>query len=159
MWRRTASAINADRDLCLGGLADRVVAEVPYGLQARTEAGVRTWDHFHRPLCDRLRQIQTPTLEVLADPTVFATLSQVKSTRCVVRTMLMWLDRLGARPESECRKDVWDLKIFTGQTGTLDFTRISQPALRGAVKHWAYDDLPRRRGRRPGSAVQPYVTL
>lgn len=31
-------------------------------------------------------------------------------------------------------------------------------ALREAVKHWAYDDLPRRRGKRPGSAVQPYVT-
>ncbi|WP_030675839.1 hypothetical protein [Streptomyces cellulosae] len=32
------------------------------------------------------------------------------------------------------------------------------PALREAVKHWAYDDLPCRRGKRPGSAVQPYVT-
>lgn len=158
VWRRTTSAINADRELCLRGLADRVVAEVLYGLQARTEAGTRTWDHFLRPLCDRLRQMQTPTLEVLADPEVFAALSHVKSTHGVVRTMLMWLDRLGATPESERHKDVWDLKIFTGQTGTLDFTRISQPALREAVKHWAYDDLPRRRGKRPGSAVQPYVT-
>lgn len=142
VWRLTTSAINADRELCLRGLADRVVAEVLYGLQVRTEAGTRTWDHFLRPLCDRLRQMQTPTLEVLADPEVFATLSHVKSTHGVVRTMLMWLDRLGATPESERHKDVWDLKIFTGQTGTLDFTRISQPALREAVKHWAYDDLP-----------------
>lgn len=72
--------------------------------------------------------------------------------------MLLWLGRLGASPESEHRKDVWDLMVFTGQTGTLDFTRISQPALREAVKHWAYDDLPRRRGKRPGTAVQHYVT-
>ncbi|MFI5628700.1 hypothetical protein ACIA8E_04775 [Streptomyces sp. NPDC051664] len=158
VWRRTTSAINADRELCLRGLPDRVVAEVLYGLQARTEAGVRTWDHFLRPLCDRLRQMQTPTLEVLADPDVLATLSRVKSTDGVVRTMLMWLDWLGATPELERRKDVWDLRIFTGQTGALDFTRISQPTLREAVKHWAYDDLPRRRGKRPGGAVQPYVT-
>jgi hypothetical protein len=26
------------------------------------------------------------------------------------------------------------------------------------VKIWAYDDLPRRRGARPHTAVQPYVT-
>ncbi|MEU9083335.1 site-specific integrase [Streptomyces sp. NPDC048357] len=158
VWRRTASAINADRELCLRGLPDRVVAEVLYGLQARTEAGARTWDHFLRPLCDKLRQMQAPTLEVLADPQVLATLGNVKSTCSVVRTMLMWLGRLGATPESEHRKDVWDLMVFTGQTGTLDFTRISQLALRDAVKHWAYDDLPRRRGKRPGTAVQHYVT-
>ncbi|MGW2137651.1 tyrosine-type recombinase/integrase [Streptomyces sp. NPDC001773] len=158
VWRRTASAVSADRELCLRGLPDRVVAEVLYGLQARTEAGSKTRDHFLRPLCDRLREMQAPTLEVMHDPKVFATLAHVKSTRGVVRTMLMWLGRLGATAESERRKDVWDLKIFTGHNGTLDFTRISQPALREAVKHWAYDDLPRRRGKRPGGAVQPYVT-
>ncbi|MFF3332857.1 hypothetical protein ACFYWX_25410 [Streptomyces sp. NPDC002888] len=30
-----------DRELCLRGLPDRVVAEILYGLQARTEAGIR----------------------------------------------------------------------------------------------------------------------
>ncbi|MGV9343120.1 tyrosine-type recombinase/integrase [Streptomyces sp. NPDC003688] len=157
-WRRTAPAVHAARELCLRGLPDRVVAEVLYGLQARTASGVKTWDHFLRPLCDRLRQMQAPTLEVMGDPVVLDTLTRGTSVRGVVRTMLMWLGRLGATPDSERRKDVWDLKIFTGQTGTLDFTRISQPALREAVKHWAYDDLPRRRGKRPGGAVQPYVT-
>lgn len=158
VWRRTASAVHADRELCLRGLPDRVVAEVLYGLQARTASGVKTWDHFLRPLCDRLRQTQAPTLEVLHDPEVFETLSCGSSVRGVARTMLTWLGRLGATPESERRKDVWDLKIFTGQSGTLDFTHITQPALREAVKQWACDDLPRRRGKRPGGAVQPYVT-
>lgn len=77
--------------------------------------------------------------------------------RGVVRTMLEWLGRLRASPGSEAAKDVWDLRVFTGRNGTLDFTRISQPALREAVKMWAYDDLLRRRGRRPHTAVQPSV--
>ncbi|MEU7688634.1 hypothetical protein AB0B67_45690, partial [Streptomyces spectabilis] len=110
-----------------------------------------------RPLCDRLRREHTPSLEVFADPAKFATLAGSKSIASVVRTILVWLTRLGATPESESRRDVWDLYIFTGQGGTLDFTGISQPRLREAVKMWAYDDLPRRRGARPHTAVQPYV--
>ncbi|MFE3250991.1 tyrosine-type recombinase/integrase [Streptomyces sp. NPDC059209] len=153
-WARTTSAVNADREVCLRGLADRVVVEFLYGLQARTESGVKTWDHFLRPVADRLREMGAPTMEVLADMEVF---TKKGSVRGVVRTMLRWLGRLGASPESEAAKDVWDLRIFTGRNGTLDFTRISQPALRQAVKMWAYDDLPRRRGRRPHTAVQPYV--
>lgn len=104
------------------GPCGRVVAEVLYGLQSRTEAGIRTWDHFLRQLCDRLRQMQTPTLEVLADPDVFAKLSHVKSTHGVVRTMLMWLDRLGA--ESERRKDVWDLKTLEAAVANGPFCSV-----------------------------------
>jgi len=157
-WRRAETAVNADREVNLRGLPDRVVAEILYGLQARTAAGSKTWDHFLRPLCDRLRADGAPSLEVFADPGTFEPLAHTKSTRSVVRTMLVWLTRLGATPESERRKDIWDLYIFTGQGGTLDFTGISQNRLREAVKIWVYDDLPRRRGARPHTAVQPYVT-
>lgn len=95
---------------------------------------------------------------MFADPAKFETLAHTKAVHSVVRTMLVWLTRLGATPESERRKDVWDLHIFTGHGGTLDFTGISQSRLREAVKIWAYDDLPRRRGAWPHTAVQPYVT-
>ena len=157
-WRRTAPPIHADRQLCLRGLPDRVVAELLYGLQTRTQVGARTWDSYLRPFIDRLRQTQVPTVEAMSDPKVFSSLAHAKASQGVASTMLAWLGRLGATPESESRKDVWDLRIFTGHGGTLDFTRISQPSLREAVKHWAYDDLPRRRSKRPGSVVQPYVT-
>jgi integrase len=42
-------------------------------------------------------------------------------------------------------------------TGTLPFTEISQPWLREATKRWAFDDLPRRRGRSIGGALQTRV--
>ncbi|MDQ0578119.1 hypothetical protein QF030_000297 [Streptomyces rishiriensis] len=96
-----------------------MVAEILYGLQARTEAGSKTWDHFLRPLCDRLRADGAPSLEVFADPAKFETLAHTKAMRSVVRTMLVWLTRLGATPESERQKDVWDLHIFTGSRVTL----------------------------------------
>ncbi|MFJ9447423.1 tyrosine-type recombinase/integrase [Kitasatospora sp. NPDC101235] len=59
-------------------------------------------------------------------------------------------------PESERRKDVWDLLAF-GQTGWLYFTKISQPWLREAAKQWALDDMPRRRGSSVGTAVQAHI--
>ncbi|MBB5109835.1 hypothetical protein [Streptomyces spectabilis] len=43
-WRLGESAINADREVSLRGLPERVVAEILYGLQARTAAGSKTWD-------------------------------------------------------------------------------------------------------------------
>jgi hypothetical protein len=73
-----------------------VVAEILYGLQARTEAGSKTWDHFLRPLCDRLRADGAQSLEVFAGPAKFETLAHTKAMRSVVRTMLVWLTRLGA---------------------------------------------------------------
>ena len=48
-------------------------------------------------------------------------------------------------PETERHKDEWDLFVF-GHGGRLTFTGISQPWLREAIKRWASDDLPRRRG-------------
>ncbi|MGA5425132.1 hypothetical protein [Streptomyces lavendulocolor] len=78
-WRRSESAVNADREVNLRGLPERVVAEILYGLQARTAAGSKTWDHFLHPLCDRLRADGAPSLEVFADPVKFETLAHTKS--------------------------------------------------------------------------------
>ena len=49
-------------------------------------------------------------------------------------------------PEKERAKDIWQLQVF-GLPGKLDFTGISQRWLREAVKWWAAEDLPLRRGR------------
>ena len=66
-------------------------------------------------------------------------------------------------PETEVRKDVWDLAAFRLQ-GKLTFTPIRQRWLRETARRWAADDLPRRRGSRrrpvgplpdqPGRAVR-----
>ena len=48
-------------------------------------------------------------------------------------------------PESEARKDVWDLAAF-GLPGRLDFTRLRQPWLRESARRRAAGNLPRRRG-------------
>ena len=64
----------------------------------------------------------------------------------IVRTGQKALRRLGASPETERFKDVWDLAVF-GHGGNLDFTKIHQKPLREAVKAWSFDELPRRRGK------------
>jgi integrase len=51
---------------------------------------------------------------------------------------------------------VWELAAF-GLAGRLNFTEISQPWLREAVKRWAAHDLPRRRGKSVHGSVQGCV--
>lgn len=74
----------------------------------------------------------------------------------MVKASRKFLQRLGASPETERLKDTWDLTVF-GRTGTLSFTPIHQEPLREAMKVWAYDDVPRRRGKGVRSVVQPRV--
>jgi hypothetical protein len=59
-------------------------------------------------------------------------------------------------PESERHKDVWDLYAF-GHSGHLVFTGITQPWLREAAKQWAYNDLPKRRGRAAGGVTRTHI--
>lgn len=69
-----------------------------------TASGIKTWEHFLRPLYDRLRQMQAPTLEMLHDPAAFETLVRGSSTRGVVRRMLTWLGGFGATSDSNARR-------------------------------------------------------
>ncbi|MFB9573627.1 hypothetical protein [Streptomyces yanii] len=55
------------------------------------------------------------------------------------------LDRLLKPAHSQEYADIWEVVVF-GHTGTLNFTKIHQKVCRQAVKVWAYDELPRRRG-------------
>lgn len=152
-WRLTASAVSTDREVSLRGLPRRVVAEILYVLQVRTTKGIRTRDFWLRPLADRLRVLQKPSLQeaMAMDETGLG--AQVRS---IVTAALTILRRLGATPETECRKDIWDLTVF-GHSGSLDFTAIQQRSLLEAMKIWAYDDLPRRRSKSVRQHLQQYV--
>ena len=64
-----------------------------------------------------------------------------------VRLFVTWAqDRLRpafADPDSEWRKDVWDMRVFgKPQAYRIDFTAISQPWLRELAKQWAREQAP-----------------
>ncbi|MEU4420992.1 site-specific integrase [Actinoplanes sp. NPDC024001] len=149
-WRRRQGAIAENEEVSLRGLPARVVAELLYGLQQRTQAGAKTRYWIFRPLCDRLREAEVARLDdfdsrnLPAGPQrLFAVLRRESAL-------------LHSNPDLERRKDVWDLNVF-GLSGTLKFAVISQRWLREAVKRWAADDLPTRRGNRIAGVVQTRI--
>ena len=64
-----------------------------------------------------------------------------------VRLFVSWAQerlRLAfADPDSEWRKDLWDMRVFgKPQAYRIDFTQISQPWLRELAKQWAREQAP-----------------
>ncbi|MFI8085853.1 tyrosine-type recombinase/integrase [Kitasatospora sp. NPDC086009] len=151
-WQLTTSAIAVDREVSLRGLPDRLAAELLYCLQVRTLAGAKTADHRLRVIADVLRVLGAVSLEPLDEEAMKAG-GMSPDSRMIVRGGQKALRRLGATPETESLKDVWDLAVF-GHSGSLDFTKIHQRPLREAVKIWATDELPRRRGKSVRHAMQ-----
>ncbi|WP_409468350.1 hypothetical protein [Streptomyces sp. HC307] len=154
-WRLTTPAVAVNREASLRGLPDRLVAELLYCLQVRTAREVKTRDHRIRHISDQLRLLQVPSLETLEDADMVRA-GLVDDLRMIIRGAQTSLRRLGATPETERLKDIWDLFVF-GHHGTLNFSRIHQRPLREAVKVWAYDELPRRRGRNVASSMQNMI--
>ncbi|MFH8983461.1 hypothetical protein [Streptomyces varsoviensis] len=154
-WRLTSSSVPVNREVSLRGLPDRLVAELLYCLQGRTARETKTKDHRLRHISDQLRLLQVPSLETLGEDDLIRA-GLVDDLRMISRGAQTALRRLGATAETERLKDVWDLFVF-GHHGTLTFSRIRQHPLREAVKVWAYDELPRRRGRHVASSVQNMI--
>ena len=131
-----------------------MIAEVLVGLQQRSRLdGVKTKEANLRLWCNQLRAQQAVTLDdyVLsagADPMLQ---SLANSVSAHARRAL-------ASPETEIAGDEWDLRVF-GHTGTLSFTKITQPWLREVAKRWASNDLPKRRSTtaRGGLAVRHHL--
>ncbi|WP_199753908.1 site-specific integrase [Amycolatopsis sp. WAC 01375] len=140
-WRRTTYAVVHNNFVSLRGLADRVVAELLYGLQQRTKSGTKTSYRNFRPFVDRVRQAQVATLH---DYVVPPTSSEVGGQ--LLTALLKHLYLVTATPETERHKDVWACEVF-GHSGTVRFTEITQPWLREAAKVWALEEFHRRRGR------------
>lgn len=146
-WRRTDKAICTTREVSLRGLPDRLVAELLYGLWARTQEGMKARPECLRPLYDRLRARQVQRLAEVTDPAGHGhSREQVTMIRAWQRALCL----LNMTPEAERVKDVWDMAVF-GYTGYISFAPVLQEPLREAMKIWVYDDLPRRRNK---NAVQ-----
>lgn len=149
-WQRTTPAVAEGARVSLRGLPPLVVAEVLYGLQERTRADVKTTQVYFRPYCDLLRREEAVSIADVALTGKSHYLVELEGS------FLRSVRRRGMTPETERRKDEWDLFAF-GHRGSLSFTGISQPWLREAVKRWAFDDLPRRRGDSVASLAQRKV--
>ena len=142
-WRITVPAIVMKGEVSLRGLQPRLVAELLFGLQQRIRHDYRVSDTEVRPLCDAARAVDARTLAQVPTEGLF------NRVRQFVSFVGKEIGRIGATPDTERHKDLWDLTVF-GVTGTLRFTAISQPWLRAATKVWAADDLPQRRGIKVG---------
>ncbi|MFF8513391.1 hypothetical protein ACF064_35625 [Streptomyces sp. NPDC015492] len=147
LWQRTDKAICANREVSLRGLPDRLVAELLYGLWARTQEGMKARPECLRPLYDRLRAHQVQELQEVSDP---AGAGHSSEQVTMIRAWQRALRLLHMTPDAERVKDVWDMAVF-GYTGRISFTPVLQEPLREAMKIWVYDDLPRRRNK---NAVQ-----
>jgi integrase len=153
-WRVTTSPIVVTGQVSLAGMSPLITAQVLYGLQQRTRSGAHTRIEFVRGLVEELRRGQAEAVDALAENPPVG-IGKEKRT-------LLWAFARHARlarsnPETERTKDVWDLVVF-GLDGRLTFTGISQLWLREAIKWWAADELPRRRGNGAGSVMRGRVT-
>lgn len=150
-WQQTAPSIAEDNRISLRGLPMRLVAEFVYGLQQRSSEGVQTRFNTLRPILDLARHTQAGSLSDLAPA------SLTKTNRGLRNDLLRHVTLLFITPESQRHLDHWNLAAF-GYPGNIRFTGISQSWLREATKAWAFDNLPRRRGRGTAGSVQSNIT-
>jgi len=153
-WARHAvPASVAGHAIVLRGLPERVITELLAGLQRRTDAGLRTLPTSIRCLVKLLHARQAVSILDLAQVPGAAVRSDA---RTLLRSLISELYSLLSSPEKERAKDVWQLQVL-GLSGKLDFTGISQRWLREAVKRWAAEDLPLRRGREPADSARDTI--
>ena len=145
VWQATQSAVAVSGQVSLRGLPALVVAQLLFGVQARTRDGAKITDVDLRSVCDALRREQVSTIEACPPQRVRAG----RPARSLLAALARHVRRGLADPGAETARDVWDLALF-GHPGQLSFTGISQPWLRLAAKAWAREELPRHRGK--GSA-------
>jgi integrase len=148
-WRAIEPAIEGPGQVSLHGVSPRATAEVLYGLQQRTRSGAATVPAQLRQVAWELRRTGAASVENIAG----GNRPQHKLARCLAKHAARAL----LTPETETRKDVWDLAVF-GLPGRLAFTAIKQPWLRETARRWAADDLPRRRGKIAADPVRHYLT-
>jgi integrase len=146
-WKKTAKPVTITGEISLLGLPELLTAEVIFGLQERNRSGAKTKDHQLRPLVNTARRQQAGSLAQI-DLTGLTRLQHQ-----LVATFTASIDKIGATPETERLRDVWDLSVF-GLGGSLPFTGISQPWLREAAKAWAVQELPLHRGSRVNSTMR-----
>jgi integrase len=148
-WRAAEPALEGPGQVSLHGLSPRAAAEMLYGLQQRTRSGTATSPGQLRQIAWELRRTRAAGIGGIAGGD--------RTQHRLARSLARHAARSFLAPETETRKDVWDLAAF-GLPGRLDFTPIRQPWLRETARRWAADDLPRRRGKIAAGPVRHYLT-
>jgi len=149
-WCRTEDAVTVSGVANLRGLDRLVVAELLGGLQLRTGGGRKTRPSQLNRLARTARRQQATSLREL-DPG-----GLTGELKTLLTSFALEINRATITPIEEQRKDHWDLAVF-GAAGQIDFTVLSQRWLRDIAKHWASEDLARRRGDRSGTVVRTHV--
>jgi hypothetical protein len=137
----------------LRGLPEVVRVEFLFALQQRARTGVKTPLHIARKILTILRDSAAASLLDIAVP---QTRRNAGYHRTVLAEMQGCLIAATSTPADELKKDTWNLRIL-GYGGTIDFRPISQLWLRAAAKHWAEEELPRRRGPAVGQMVRTLI--
>lgn len=150
--RSTYPVARAGHELVLRGLSPLVQTQILLGVQQRCRQDVRTYLYQLRVLCRHLRGTRCPTMLEFDDALV------PEHHRVLVFDLQQAVRRAAASPEAEQAKDVWNMAVFGhGRRRVMDFTGISQPWLREAVKRWVAEELPTRRGDDPVGVLQAHV--
>jgi integrase len=138
-WReRIGEPLPTSRYVDLSALSETMRFEFLFGLSVAIDAHRRTRVSELRRVVSLIDQHQVASVVEL----------DVSGLRTDgVRLFVTWAqDRLRlafADPDSEWRKDVWDMRVFgKPQAYRVDFTAISQPWLRELAKQWAREHAP-----------------
>jgi integrase len=151
-WCRTAAPVASGHQVVLRGLAPRVQAEVLFGLQERCGHGALTYLYQLRIFCRRLLAASASTI-FSVDPSRLPGHQQA-----LAHDLQQAVSRAGVSPDQEQRKDIWNTAVLGhGRRRVIDFTGISQDWLREAVKQWAAEELPTRRGDHATAILQDHV--
>ena len=163
-WCATVDPLLGDRGgrIALAGLPERVVVEFLFGIQASVDAGLRRRLSDLRAIARLARRRECSSLAELVGAPMNS------SSRRFLSHTLDAIELATKSPESECRLDRWDLRVW-GFGGVLTFVGghppkhpghvptepIRQDWLRDAAKRWAASRLPLLR---TPSMVQAVIT-
>ncbi len=149
-WCRRQDGVTQSGVANLRGLPRLVLLEFLGGLQLRIGQGRKTRPSQLNRLSRVARRQQVTTLADL-DPSGLA-----GDAKTVLGMLVTEVDRATVTAGEEQRKDRWDLAVL-GAAGTIDFTILTQPWLREVAKHWASEDIARRRGGKTGMVTRTHV--
>ena len=165
-WCATTGLVLGDQKtrISLVGVTEQVEVEFLFGVQSAVEQGHKPRPSDLRSVAGQARRANAESLGELDGSAL-----NPASRRFIARTV----DALALNaktPESECLKDVWDLRVW-GFKGTFSFVGrpqpnhpghrpmapISQDWLRHAAKRWAAVQLPLHRSESSVEAVLSVV--
>jgi integrase len=135
-WCARARALDVgSRVVMLGGLAERALLEMLYGLHCATRAERPTRVKALQAAVNRLRVEEAASVASVA----------VDGLPRDARSFLVFTrDRVAlasTSPAEEVGKDRWDLRVFGYAGGWMHFGQLSQPWLRDGAKEWARERL------------------